>query len=46
MNPVHQNKDNKWYFWDEIWCTEYGPFDTETEANVQLSIYCEKVLGR
>jgi len=45
-NPVHQHPDNgKWYFYDETWADEYGPYDSEEQANAKLKEYCEKVLG-
>jgi hypothetical protein len=44
-DPVHQNQDGKWYFWDEVWAYEYGPFDTEDGARKQLTEYCDKMLG-
>lgn len=28
-NPVHKHSDGTWWFYDECWCQEYGPFDTE-----------------
>jgi len=40
-NPIHQNEDGKWYFWDEVWCDEYGPFDSEQEAINECNMYCE-----
>ena len=42
---VHQNKDNKWYFWDEDWAFEEGPFDTKEEAEEALKKYCKEYLG-
>ena len=32
-DPVHQNGDGKWYFWDETWADECGPYDTRADAN-------------
>lgn len=28
-DPVHRNKDGKWYFWNETWPKEVGPYVTE-----------------
>lgn len=44
-DPVHQKEDGKWYFWDETWTEAYGPYETEIEANQQLDVYCDQVLG-
>ncbi len=40
-DPVHQNEDGKWYFWDECWAFEEGPFDTEQDARKALEQYGE-----
>jgi len=45
MDPIHQNKDGKWYFWDETWAFEKGPFDSEQEARIALCKYGKEVLG-
>ena len=42
-NPIHCNKDDKWYFWDECWVDEYGPYNTEQEAIDACNDYCKKV---
>jgi len=39
VNPIHQNADGKWYFWDEIWVNEIGPYDTREEANTAINEY-------
>ncbi len=44
MDPIHQDKDGKWYFWDECWSFEEGPYDTEQEAEVELKRYCKECL--
>ena len=30
--PVHQHKDGTWWFWDETWGTEYGPYEYYEQA--------------
>lgn len=40
-DPVHKHEDGKWYFWDETWSDEIGPFADEDEARRQLELYCE-----
>jgi len=39
VNPIHQNADGKWYFWDEIWVNEIGPYETREEANTAINEY-------
>jgi len=39
-NPVF-SKNNKWYFWDEVWVEKYGPFDTKEEAECACVKYAE-----
>jgi hypothetical protein len=43
-NPIHQNKDGTWWFWDECWCNEYGPYETREECALALSEYVDTVL--
>lgn len=43
-DPVFE-KDGKWYFWDEVWFSELGPWENEEEARQKLDEYCE-YLGR
>lgn len=39
-NPIHKKIDGNWYFWDEYWAKEYGPYNTEQGANDAWSKYC------
>jgi len=39
-DPVN-TEDGKWYFWDETWTHNYGPFDTEQLCEEQLKKYSE-----
>jgi len=34
-----------WYFWDEIWLSVYGPYESAKKAREQLKRYAEEVLG-
>lgn len=43
-DPVHQHKDGTWWFYDELWVDEYGPFKDEAEAKTHLQAYFEKWL--
>lgn len=45
-DPVHQNENNKWYFWDEVWAFEEGPYDTEREAREALGEYWQALISR
>jgi len=46
MDPVHKNdKDGKWYFWDETRYCKYGPYETEEECRHALDYYVKYVLG-
>ena len=44
-DPVHQNTEGKWCFWDEVWSDEIGLYDSEEECREQLEIYIREVLG-
>lgn len=41
--PIHR-EDGKWWFWDECWCTKYGPFDSREEAQMGLNQYVKHYL--
>lgn len=45
MNPIHKNENGLWYFWDECWAFEEGPFNTEKDAEIALYKYCKEVLN-
>ena len=34
-----QERDGKWYWWDECWVDETGPFDTKAEAQEDCNRY-------
>lgn len=38
-------RDGQWYFWNETWADEYGPYPTRIEAVKALKEYCKVVLG-
>lgn len=41
MDPIRQHEDDgKWYFANEVWSDEYGPYDTREEADEALTEYC------
>jgi hypothetical protein len=37
---VHPHRDGKWWFHDETWMNEYGPFNSEAEAGEACAEYC------
>jgi hypothetical protein len=43
-DPIHQEPDG-WYFWDEVWCDRYGPFETRSKAGFEQAKYCGEQLG-
>lgn len=40
-DPIHQDPDGKWYFYDETWAYRYGPFESEEKARAELGLYAE-----
>ena len=39
-SPLHQHADGSWWFYEETWALENGPFDTEDAAYEVLKAYC------
>lgn len=39
-DPMHQHADEKWWWYEETWAFENGPFDTYEEAYTALGEYC------
>lgn len=44
-NPLHEHKDGTWWFYEEMWAFENGPFPTFEEAASALEAYCIVVLA-
>ena len=42
---IHQNKSGEWYFWDETWSFEEGPYDTRENAEIARLEYCKTLEG-
>jgi len=42
---VHKYK-GMWYFWDETWSFEHGPYPTEKAAESALHSYCASIIER
>jgi hypothetical protein len=41
MNPLFQKGDGTWWFWDETWTEEIGPYSSQQEAQEQLEKYAK-----
>ncbi len=44
-DPVHEHTDGRWWFWDETWADELGPFKDRVEANTACKDYADQLLG-
>jgi len=44
-DPVFQ-RDGKWYFWDETWANEEGPYASESECRTKLIEYAKHLDGK
>lgn len=36
---VFQANDKKWWYWDEVWAYQHGPYKSEDEARAALAMY-------
>ncbi len=43
--PLHQHADSTWWYYDETWAFENGPFETQELGADSLQEYCETVLA-
>lgn len=43
-DPIFKRGD-AYFFWDETWSNEHGPYMSYAEANRALEIYCQEMLG-
>ncbi len=43
--PVFQEEDGTWWFYDETWIYACGPYQTEEEAREMLHYYVQVELG-
>ena len=41
-DPIHYREGN-WYFYDETWSFEYGPYKSREEASIALTKYVERL---
>jgi hypothetical protein len=44
-NPVHQHDDGTWWFCNEVWADESGPYSSKEAVEAALANYCKEVLG-
>lgn len=44
-NPLHQHKDGSWWFYDETWALENGPYESFEDGSTALEAYCTTVLA-
>jgi len=44
-DPVEQDADGKWWFWNEVWSDRYGPYETKEAVAKALYTYCKYELG-
>ncbi len=44
LDPTHQHIDGSWWFYDETWVQEYGPFDTKESADASCIRYASECL--
>ena len=45
LEPIHQHDDGSWWWYDETWVEEHGPYSTIEEANLAITKYCREELG-
>lgn len=38
-NPLHQHNDGTWWFYEESWSMESGPYPTKVDAEIWLAEY-------
>ncbi len=44
LSVVHQHLDGSWWWYDETWTDETGPFMTKTSADADVKAYVEHCL--
>ena len=45
MKAVIHEHNGKWWFWDETWVHQMGPYNSQDEAANALKDYCINQLG-
>lgn len=44
-SPLHQHPDGTWWWYEETWTLESGPYDSEAVGRGALEDYCKNVLA-
>ena len=44
-NPLHEHADGTWWFYEETWAFENGPFESWEDGDNALEAYCRTVLA-
>lgn len=39
-NPLHEHKDGTWWFYEETWALESGPYESFDDGYTALEAYC------
>jgi len=45
-DPIEQGPDGKWYWYDEVWATKYGPYDSKVLAELECLRYAREELDK
>lgn len=45
LQPEHRHDDGTWWFYDETWSDEYGPYPDFYIASLACIMYCIMMLG-
>lgn len=46
MNSSIHRRHFLWYFYDETWAFEYGPYLSKKKAEKELERYCKECLNK
>lgn len=44
-NPLHRHTNGTWWWYEETWALESGPYDSEEVGKQALEDYCKNVLA-
>lgn len=44
-DPIHVHDDGSWWFYEENWADENGPYETKDECEFMLAKYIQENLG-
>ena len=43
LDPIHEDEDGNWHFWDETWANRFGPYSSEEKARKALKAYSNEL---